>query len=319
MKKLCLLLLVVSLFGLVACDSGSGDTTTTPTGNTTTPPGATTTTQKVDENSIYFDSEYIEGRFTRFDQETSVEGARAAITFSEGAPSVVGKGVVVSGKKATINQPGKYLISGSSSDGQLVVSVLKTEQVHLIFDGLTLTCSDSAPVWIQSVDKAVITLKAGTVNTLTDAAVYTVADPMPKACLYSQDDLTLNGTGSLIINANYNNGIGTKNDLKILSGTYTVTAANNAIKGNDSIAIQSGTFTITAGNDGFKTENDIDAQKGYLYIAGGSFQITAEDDGLQADQVIDLRGGYFAMQVGDDTVNCPGVRSMDVDVVIALE
>ena len=106
------------------------------------------------------------------------------------------------------------------------MAVPKTEQVELIFNNFTASCNTSAPLYIESADKATIVLAAGSVNTLTDATLYQYANPAedkPNACIYSSDDMTIKGTGTLNVNGNYNNGIGCKNDLRIKDCTLNVT------------------------------------------------------------------------------------------------
>jgi hypothetical protein len=80
---------------------------------------------------------------------------------------------------------------------------------------------------VSNADKTVITLADGTENVVTDGAVYVFPDAEtdePNAAIFSKDDLTINGNGSLIVNANYNNGIASKDDLKITSGAITANA-----------------------------------------------------------------------------------------------
>ncbi len=62
----------------------------------------------------------------------------------------------------------------------------------------------------------------------------------PNAAIFSNDDLTINGGGSLTVDANYNNGIQSKDDLHITGGNISVTAVNDGIKGRDSIAVRDG-------------------------------------------------------------------------------
>lgn len=110
----------------------------------------------------------------------------------------------------------------------------------------------------------ILTLADGTVNTLTDAETYTYAagEDEPNAALFSKEDLTINGTGSLTVTGRYNNGIASKDDLVIVDGSITVNAAHDGIRGKDSISVRGGTITVTAGGDGLKANNDTDAGQG---------------------------------------------------------
>ncbi len=103
--------------------------------------------------------------------------------------------------------------------------------------------------------------------------------------------------------ANYNNGIASKDDLKITGGNITVDAANDALKGRDCIGIKAGTVTVNAGGDGLQATNDEDAEKGYISIEGGVFNITAGTDGIQAQTTLAINGGEFTISTGGGSGN----------------
>ena len=206
-----------------------------------------------------------------------------------------------------LTRAGTYVLSGTLSDGQIRVRVAKTEKVTLVLNGLDASCSTSAPLYIESADKVKITLKDGTLNTLTDAENYVFdgVETKPNACLYSSEDITFEGEGTLVINANYNNGIGTKNDLKIKSGRFEITAVKNALKGNDSVTVSGGDILIKRCNDGIKTDAT-EVGRGVLTVSGGTIEIHAEDDALQASQSIDVSGGRITVEALGKAVNCDG-------------
>lgn len=253
--------------------------------------------------------------FTNFDKRDSWAEA-VTVTFSEAGVLVNGGGVSSEGGTAYIHQAGTYILSGSCANGQIVVEVGKDDKVQLVLAGLTLTCPDSAPLYVISADKVSITLAPGSANSLTDGESYTRPfDKAPNACVYSRDDLTINGTGALTVTAHYNNGIGCKNDLHITGGALTVTAPKNALKGNGSVAILNGTITLNAGKDGIKADNEENDAKGYVYIAGGAIDITAGDDAIQAVQDVTITGGSILVSAGDKTVNSDGIQDVASGVI----
>lgn len=210
-----------------------------------------------------------------------------------------------------IVKAGVYELTGDLSNGQVRVQVEKTEEVTLIFNGFTASSAKSAPVYIVSCDKCTIELADGTVNRLSDAAVYQYPDAntdKPNACLYSSDDLTIKGNGTLIIEANYNNGIGVKNDLKIKNGTIKVTAPNNILKGNDSVTISGGKLTLSGGEDAIKSDSEKQG-KGFVLISeDAEISITCADDAIQASQSVTVESGTkVTVTAGGDPINCPGV------------
>ncbi len=210
-----------------------------------------------------------------------------------------------------LTKSGTYVLRGALDDGQIRVRAAKTEKVTLVLDGLTASCSTSAPIYIESADKVTVILKDGTTNTLTDAKSYVFngADTKPNACLYSSEDISFEGNGTLVINANYNNGIGTKNDLKIKSGRFETTAVKNALKGNDSVTVLGGDIHITRCTDGIKTDAT-EVGRGVLTVSGGTIEIHAEDDALQASQAIEVSGGSISVEALGKAVNCDGTVTL---------
>ncbi|OMF84539.1 carbohydrate-binding domain-containing protein [Paenibacillus sp. FSL R7-0273] len=223
------------------------------------------------------------------------------IALSGTSSTVTGSGAVASGSTVTISAGGTYVLSGTLSDGQIIIDVQDDSSVHLVLNGATLTNSSSAPVYIKEAGKVIMTLEDGTVNTVTDGANYVYPDAAtdePSAAIFSKADLTINGTGTLKVNGNYNDGITSKDDLKIVSGTIEVKAADDGLVGKDLVAVQDGSITITAEGDGIKSTNDEDTEKGFIAIFGGSFDITAANDGIQGETSLVIDGGTYNLVTG---------------------
>lgn len=221
--------------------------------------------------------------------------AATKITLNRTSITVDGSGARVNGNTVTITAAGTYVASGALTNGQIAITAAKKDTVRLVLNGVNITNATGAPVYASQCDKLIVTLARGSQNTLTDGGsrfTYTnTAGEEPNAALFSKNDLSINGTGALTVNAGFNNGIGTKDDLIIASGTITVNAANHGIKGNDSVTVLDGNFKITAGKDGVQTSNDTNAAKGWVDIRGGSFEITAADDGIHAESKLYISGG----------------------------
>jgi hypothetical protein len=221
------------------------------------------------------------------------------------------------------------VLSGTLDDGMVIVNATKDDKIQLVFDGVNISNSTGCAVFVASADKVFVTLADGTTNTLSDGATYSLdADnDEPYAALFSKDDLTINGSGSLTVNGNYQHGICSKDDLRITGGDITVTSVADAIRGRDSLAILDGTFTINSGEDAIKSNNDEDLAKGYVSIDGGTYTINAGDDaihgeswlrvsegdiaiakcyeGLEATQVY-VNGGNISIVASDDGINAAG-------------
>lgn len=303
-----LLLLSLLTFVLVSCSdetvestdalSGAQPTALVVEATNTTGSTAQTSTATAVPLTVAYDED---------DLTVSQEGAvMATITLAGDSVSVEGEGVSVNGTIVTITTAGTYSINGVLNNGQLVVDTQDKETVTLILNGVDITYATSAPIYVSNAEKTVITLADGTENVVTDGTSYVFPDAEtdePNAAIFSKDDLTINGDGSLMVNANYNNGIASKDDLKITAGNITVYAVNDGIKGRDSIAILDGVIIVTAGDDGLQSNNDEDAEKGYIAIEGGLFTITAGADGIQAETVLDISGGDITVTSGGGSAN----------------
>lgn len=244
----------------------------------------------------------LTAKVTDSDQDISWGDSDTKIVLSDNTALVSGDGASVSGSTVTISQAGTYVLSGILKNGQIAVAADSQDKVHLVLNGVSITNQTGAPIYASQCDKLIVTLEAGTQNTLTDGGSSfqygDTANEEPNAALFSKDDLTINGTGSLAVNGSFNNGIGTKDDLLILNGAITINAANHGIRGNDSVTVLDGSISVTAGNDGIQTNNAEDADKGWILIEGGSFDIDSQHDAVQADTLLCVTGGILELTAG---------------------
>jgi hypothetical protein len=310
MKKIIAYLLLITLFAsLTACsgyamgatmetDSMASVATSQSATDLEAEANTTASTQQTPEVTVVPIS-------VEYDDDDLATGASsaAATTIKLDGDTIIfdGSGVAVDGNIVTITSAGTYNISGTLNDGQLVVDTADEETVVLVLDGADITYAISAPIYVRNAEKAVITLADGTENYVTDGATYVFEDETtdePNAAIFSKDDLTINGDGALTVTANYNNGIASKDDLKITGGTITVNAVNDGIKGKDSVAVLDGTLTIVAGSDGLQATNVEDAEKGYIAIEGGTLNITAGLDAIQAETNLLVSGGNLTLTSG---------------------
>ena len=249
---------------------------------------------------------YPEAKYSDFDLNTSVSGSAVYVTFSGSQAETTGELEVGDGY-IKIENGGDYVLSGDYS-GQIIVE--SEENVHLILSGITIY-NAMAPIYVKSAKNVCITLVTGTVNTISDNSEYTYEDGEnePAAAVYSKADLTINGDGELIVNANYDKGIHSKDDLKIISGKITVNSVGDAIKGKDCLLIKDGEITITTGVDGLKSNNDSNEEKGYVIIEGGKINISAGDDAVHAESWLIVYGGEINI-----TECCEGLEGKKVEI-----
>lgn len=243
--------------------------------------------------------------------ESASADVKAKITLSNNSISAEGDGVEVVDKTITINSGGTYEVSGTLEDGQIIVDSADEINVYIVLNGVDISCSNSVPIYVKSAKNTIITLADNSENYLSDGSEYlyeelnddgTVTDE-PSACIFSKDDLTINGNGTLNVVGNYNNGIASKDDLKITAGTVNVTAVNNGLKGKDSITIKGGEITVNSTGDGVKSDNTEDTTKGYIIIEGGSLNITSGGDGIQAETTLTISDGDINIVSGGGSSN----------------
>ena len=296
-KKVVVLLAVATL-GIAGCGKGNdtAGTKSTSTETVTLSSSGHATVSTVNLTEGKYSEEKLDASW---DEKSAVK-----ITLNGDSVTADDKNVEVDGRKVTITGAGTYVLSGTLSDGQIVVDSDDKDSVRLVLNGAEITCSNSSAIWVKAGD-TIITPADGTENTLTDGAEYTTdsEDDEPKAAVYAKDDLTFNGSGSLTVNGNYKNGIQCKDALKFVSGTYTITAANNGLVGKDSVSVKDGTYTITSGGDGIKSTNTDETDKGYVIIDGGTVTITAEGDGIQAETLLRVNDGDFTITTGGGSEN----------------
>lgn len=285
--------------------SGCGNNASTPTPNGTT---------------AYVELPSGIAEITDKDKQTSyIESNAVNITFSDNGAECSNKSVNIAGNIATITEKGTYVITGKTENGQLLVDISKDEDVHIILKGVDITCKNSAPIYIKSADKAIITLYEGTDNTLSDTTNFVYSDSAtkePNATLFCKDSLTINGSGSLKINGRFNNGIQTKDNLKILGGNIAVNCTNDAIKGKDSVTIAGGNLELVAGGDGITSSNADIEGSGYVNILAGNIVMDVSSKGINAESLVYIQGGTCNIDSVDDSINCNNQFKMDAGTLV---
>ena len=242
--------------------------------------------------------------FTTNDQNGSWDttGA-AAITLTGDGASISGNGAYVYDGNVVIAEAGRYVLSGSLEDGSIIVDAHDSSKVWILLDGVEINCSDDACIQVDQADKVFLTLAEGSENTLISGSAYsdTALSDGTDGAIFAHDDLTINGSGSLTVTAQYSHGISANDDLVIAGGTITISAVDDAIHANDSIRIKDAAITVTAGDDGLLTSNEV--ENGYLYIESGTLDITASGDGIHTTGDITVAGGEINISAGDDGIH----------------
>ena len=296
LKKLLGIGLVLSM-AVTGCKSG--------TASTSSSTGSSTDSSKESTNGTATATLSKEDCFSDRDLDSSYdEGDSTVITLNGTSADCSSDAVEISDSTVTIKDEGTYVITGTLSDGMIVVEAEKTDKVQLVLDGVTINSESSAPIYVKQADKVFITTVSDTTNTLSNGGTFTaIDDNNVDAVIFSKEDLTLNGSGSLVLTSPAGHGVVSKDALKVASGTYEINCASSGLNGKDEICIADGTFTITSGKDGIHSENEDDEEDGFVYIAGGTFTISAEGDGISAASILQVDDGTFDITAGGGSEN----------------
>ena len=289
-------MLVLTVFA--GCTAQSTDTTES-AGTSTT---ATT---------VVSDTTDDEAMFTDRDKEIGYSEAESTIVaLADNASTASGEGVTISENTITISAEGTYILSGSLSNGQIVVDAADDAKIQIVLNGADITNESSAAIYVINADKVFFTTASNTENTVSVTGEYAAIDENSiDAAIFSKTDLTLNGAGTLTINAEYGHGVVSKDDLVVTCGIYVITAETQGLSGKNSVRIADGTFTITAGTDGIHSENADDTTLGFVYIAGGSFSISAGKQGISGTSDVSILGGTINI-----TDSYEGIEGLTINI-----
>lgn len=279
-KRNCVAAVILTMCLMTAGCARNSTSTTTPSGGETT---ITSGITKEDTDVTHADD---------------AENYRVSITGDFTVTSDTSDGVTQSGSVYTITKAGEYTVAGLLSEGQLIVDAGDEDDVTIVLNGTSITCSSGSPIYVKNASEVKIKSEENSFNEVIDnrtEATEDSSDDAGNAAIYATRDLKLVGKGALVVTGNYNNGIQSKDDLSIKNVIVKVTAVNNAFKGNDAVDIESGNIiAISAKGDGIKTSNSSISnkgnQKGIVTITGGNIDVYATCDGIDAAYGVDISG-----------------------------
>lgn len=267
-----------------------------------------TACKKNDDDSSVIANEAVQAVLDYAVPEPDLENAKKLVLSDKGTKM---DGSAVEGNTVCITEDGVYLVSGSLSDGRIIVNAPDAE-VTLALKGTKISCSDSSPLYIYKAKKVTVYLVDGSENSLTDGESYDFSDDYssaddkePNACLYSKSDLIIGGSGTLTVNAQYKNGITCKDELRIDSAKLSVTAENHGINGKDLLTAKNADITVKCSGDAVRSTNDSDTNLGYITLVSSNFTLTSSEDAIQAETVLTISGGKYSVKSGGGSANEP--------------
>ena len=225
------------------------------------------------------------------------------ITLDGSGGTIDGNGAYFLDGDLVISNGGWYVLTGTLEDGKIIVDAHNSSKVWIRLNGVTVRCSDDACLRVDQADKVFLTLAEDTENSFSSGTDYSeeaLADNTG-GTIFSHDDLTINGSGSLSITAGYKHGIDVNDSLVITGGNITITAPQDGIHVSDSLRFMEASLTIDAGDDAVHSDDE-------LYIESGTVLINSCYEGFEA-VTIDIAGGDITMYPTDDGINANGGSS----------
>ena len=213
---------------------------------------------------------------------------------------ISGNGAYFSNNTLYIAYAGKYVISGTL-DGSVHIDADGDDKIWLLFDGVTITSKDKPPIYINQADKVFLTLKENSQNSL----VFENDDENAEidGCIFSRDDLTVNGKGNLTVTSSNLHGIVCNDSLVFTGGNINITAKVDGVHAHDAIKICNTTITVSAGDDGLHAGNDDESS--VFYLESGNINITECYEGIEANDIT-IAGGTVYITPSDDGINANG-------------
>lgn len=212
--------------------------------------------------------------------------------------------MTINAGKVWLADEGTYIFTGVLEDGMIIVDAGDEDQVHIVLDGVDIESATSAAIYVKKAGKVFITTAENSENSLSNSGEYVAIDDSNiDVVIFSKSDLTLNGSGTLEINASAGHGIASKDNLILTGGEYIIKSESHGLSGKDSVRITDGQHVIDSGKDGIHSENSDDDTLGFLYISGGEFSITADGDGMSAEAYLVIDGGKYDITSGSGASN----------------
>ncbi len=292
MKKILGLILTLSLIFSTLAGCGGDKTTNDVAVSEKTEETTSTTPAEVDFGGS------DEDMFTERDSEIDYDEATAIkIELNGDGATASDSSVKISGTTITITKDATHIISGTLNDGMIIVDAPDTAKLQLVLNNTDITSKTSAPLYIKEADKVFVTLVGDNVLTSGDSFNDTQEDNID-GTVFSKQDLTFNGEGTLTVSSPAGHGIVGKDDLVFTGGSYTITSTSHGIQANDSVRIKNAIISADAGKDGIHVENTDDTEKGFVYISSGTVKIESEGDGISSSSYMQITDGTFEITAG---------------------
>jgi len=266
----------------------------------------------------------ITGKYDKHDLEVAYDESSIELQCSGNTCSSSSDKVTVEEGKVTIKNAGTFILGGDLT-GQVNINAGKKDLVHFVFRNMTINSEYGPALYGEKAKRIIITTEGE--NSIVDSVNYPTAasgsaeeddenTKTPNACIYVNDDLTLNGKGSLSVDGKFDEAIRVKKDLKFVSGKIDVNAKGKGIKVKNSVSVKEADINVNAGNSGIKVTKDTDPEKGFIVIDGGKVVVKCGNDGIHAETHLTINDGYIEVNDCDEGLEGQMIDIIDGEIVI---
>lgn len=304
-KIISVFVLFALIISLVSCTVGKGGTDNTAPSDQS----EDTVTEGSDSSVTLSASEVpdltLEDMFTErdgdfsYDVENCISVELTGDTATSDSPSVT-----VDSGTVTVTENKTHVFTGSLENGMIIVDADENAKIQLVLNGVDISKDGCAAIYVKNADKVFVTAAENTVNRISSSGEFVqVDDNNVDAAVFSKQDLTVNGEGTLEISSSNGHGIVSKDDIAIVGGDLTVNSAGHGIEAKDSIRTYCSTITVTSGKDGLHGESSDDAALGFVYINDCNISVQAQGDGISSSSYVQIDGGELDILTGGGSVN----------------
>lgn len=255
---------------------------------------------------------------------------RAKITLNDDKTKIEGEGVSNTGSAIKIQESGKYYFTGEISDATIIVDTKEDNHVDLVFGNCSIESKKSSPIIGLNCKNLTIFLEENTENTLTDSSEYKYLinkkKQKPDGCIYSNNDLTIAGTGKLIVKSNNEDGIVSEKNLKITNCELDISSADDGIRSKNIMYIRNANIKTNSNGKGIKTTDEVN---GSIQIDKSTIDLNVTDDGIQSASTLNIYGdskiniiaknkeqdGKNEENKNDKEIICKGIKA-NADIIV---
>lgn len=208
------------------------------------------------------------------------------------------------GQHLTICHAGEYIINGKTDNGNIRINVFDDEIVHLFLDNVEIRSDEGSAIRVENAAKVIITAKAGTENILSDESK---REGTQKACIFSNSDLTINGSGKLYVYGYYTDGVRSKDLLRIVNTNLYVKTKEDGIRGNDGVILYDSMTEVECEGTGIISNSD----KDMVILQGGSCKVIAGKNAIAANRYVAIHDSQLDLYSVLEIVKCNGIQEID--------